>query len=252
MVEYEATTVAIDRPGDVALLKIQAGAPLPFLPLADKSEPAEDDTVVGLAIPDGSSQRIQSWVAKVTGRNHSHNPGDRHFFIDYLIKPGYSGGPVCNLRGEVLGQAAALVSIKHPNIASEIPGRTSVSYADKASAVARPLRQRPALEGRPSLEWVNRQGWRILAPVPRVLADLGVEEGDLIVWATTRRADRYSVEDDRIGCVWDEKKPGLYSVSMGKDFLSKAMEDAGVGGWLLLRLARGEESRVAQVRLQGT
>ncbi|MBE7557666.1 serine protease [bacterium] len=251
-VEYEATIIAYDRASDLALLKIHSETTFPYIPLAAESRPKEGDAVFGFAIPDGASHRIQSWTGTVTGRNHSQFSGENVFFVDYLIKPGYSGGPVCNLKGEVIGQSSALVAISHPNIDSEIPGRTSVCLADRQHPVMRPLRQRPTLESRPGLEWVEKQGWRFTETVPKALADIGVEAGDVIVWATHRRCDRYGVEDGRIVCIWDEKKTGVWDVSANKEALGKAMENAGVGGWLLLRLARGGQSRVAQVRIQGT
>ncbi len=251
-IEYEATVLTCDRSCDLALLKIHSESTFPCLPVAEQAAPREGDTVVGFAIPDGSSQRIQSWVGRVTGRNHSQFPGENLFFVDFLIKPGYSGGPVCNLKGEVVGQSAALVAISHPNIDSEIPGRTSVALADREHAALRPLKQRPTLESRPALEWVDKQGWRLTDPVPKTLTDIGVEVGDVIVWATGRRCDRYGVENGHITCVWDEQKSGVWDVSSGKDVLGKAIDSAGVGGWLLLRLKRGPESYVAQVRIQGS
>ena len=247
-IEYEAEVVGFDRGGDLALLKITTGRKLRYLPITDGSGVGEGDRVVGFAIPRGRAQEIQSWSATVTAQNHSHLEADHVFFMDYLIMPGYSGGPVCNLLGEVVGQAAALVSIRHPNIESDIPERTTVHPVHAKMRMLEAMTREPKLEGKPELAWDKGKGMRI-ASAPGALSKLGVAEGDVITWATIRRCDRYVEKDGALACEWEGSR-GVFEVKDGEKFLANALDAAGVGGWLLVRLDRNGEEHVRQLRVE--
>jgi S1-C subfamily serine protease len=251
ILELEATIVGFERGGDLALLKVYTTRPLPFLPLADKSAPREGQRVAGFAAAFGNARRIQGWSGEVTARTFSSRDGEKAFFVDYLIKPGYSGGPVCNMKGRVIGQSAGLVAIRHPNIADELPGRTSVKYAQSDMAVFKALKQTPMLDGDPKIEWEKGKGYRLDAPLSSSLIDMGLKPGDIITRASTRRCSRYLEKDGKIICEWDKDDGGVYEAKEGKNFLEKALEDAGVGGWILLTLKRDEEQRVLQLRVEG-
>ncbi len=94
--------VATDPHGDLALLKIEdAGdAPLSALPLAASDGLESGQTVFAIGSPLGLERTVSEGI--VSQRNR---PLDGHLYIQTTVQlnPGNSGGPLFNLRGEVVG-----------------------------------------------------------------------------------------------------------------------------------------------------
>jgi serine protease Do len=107
-----ARIVGRDEASDVALLKVEAGRRLAALRLgqSDQLEVAEWVMVVGS--PFGLSSSVTLGIISHTGRADIAPQGHEgyHDFIqtDAPINPGSSGGPLINLRGEVVGIATAI------------------------------------------------------------------------------------------------------------------------------------------------
>jgi serine protease Do len=102
---YTAAVVAADEGEDLALLKIPA-AGLPQVPLADSTKVQLLQRVVAMGYPEPGFGRdltvaegqITSIRSNVPGRE-----GKETFQTDAAIYHGSSGGPLFNLRGEVIG-----------------------------------------------------------------------------------------------------------------------------------------------------
>jgi serine protease Do len=107
-----ASVVGQDESTDVALLKVDAGRPLPVLPLgsSDRLQIAEWVMVVGN--PFGLSHTVTLGIVSQIGRT-AIAPVGRDGYYDFIqtdapINPGSSGGPLVNMRGEVVGIATAI------------------------------------------------------------------------------------------------------------------------------------------------
>ena len=107
-----ARLVGRDEPSDVALLKIDAGYPLPALPLGDSDRIRIAEWVLVVGNPFGLAHTVTAGIVSHTGRSDVA-PVGRDGYFDFIqtdapINPGNSGGPLLNLRGEVVGMATAI------------------------------------------------------------------------------------------------------------------------------------------------
>jgi serine protease Do len=107
-----ARVVGTDGESDVALLKVNAPHPLPFVPLGDSDRIAVAEWVMVIGSPFGLDHSVTVGVVSHTGRSDISpvgRPGTYDFIqTDASINPGNSGGPVLDLRGEVIGIATAV------------------------------------------------------------------------------------------------------------------------------------------------
>jgi serine protease Do len=107
-----ARVVGKDAESDVALLKVDAGRPLPFVSLGDSDRIAVAEWVLVIGSPFGLDHSVTLGIVSHTGRSDISpvgRPGTYDFIqTDAPINPGNSGGPVLNLRGEVIGIATAV------------------------------------------------------------------------------------------------------------------------------------------------
>lgn len=100
--EMEGKVVGRDPATDVALVKIEA-ANLPHVTLADPKDLKVGEWVVAIGSPYGFENSVTAGIVSATGRSL---PGDAYVpFIqtDVAVNPGNSGGPLFNLKGEVVG-----------------------------------------------------------------------------------------------------------------------------------------------------
>ena len=129
-----AKVIGADAESDVALLKVDAGRPLPTVPLGDSDHIAIAEWVLVIGSPFGLDHTVTKGIVSHTGRTDISpvgRPGSYDFIqTDASINPGNSGGPILNLRGEVIGIATAVnatgqgIGFAIPiNMAKEIVGQ---------------------------------------------------------------------------------------------------------------------------------
>jgi S1-C subfamily serine protease len=103
---YSAVVVAVDKPNDLALLRIDA-AGLTALKLADSSmlQAAEDVKAVGFPLSDVLGRGVKITSGTISGI--VNDPNGQRLQVDITINPGNSGGPLINNLGEVVGVNSA-------------------------------------------------------------------------------------------------------------------------------------------------
>jgi len=109
----KARLIGIDRPSDLALLKIEDDEPLPYLPLADARSVRVGEMVVAIGNPFGLKHTLTDGLISARDRKlpREVKGSENHFLqTNALINPGNSGGPLINLRGEVVGVNMAIVA----------------------------------------------------------------------------------------------------------------------------------------------
>lgn len=114
--DYPAELIGGEREKDLALLKIaspgQQNQTFPSVPIGDSDKVAVGDKVIAIGNPFGLTQTVTSGI--ISARRKRLPIGGivlRDVFqTDVPISPGNSGGPLLNLRGEVIGINTAIFS----------------------------------------------------------------------------------------------------------------------------------------------
>jgi S1-C subfamily serine protease len=116
--KYPATILARDPLSDIAILKIQDGAALPFLSLGDSSHLELGEQVIAIGNALGLFQNtvsagiISGLSRSITAQIDSSSPVQEiHGLIqtDAAINPGNSGGPLVTINGKVIGINVAII-----------------------------------------------------------------------------------------------------------------------------------------------
>ena len=102
--EYTARLIGRDQASDLALLKITAPKPLPFVRFGDSTRARVGDWVVAIGNPFGLGGTVtQGIVSAVHRSTELGGRADRFIQTDAAINQGNSGGPMFNLAGDVIG-----------------------------------------------------------------------------------------------------------------------------------------------------
>src|SRR5690606_15895671 len=122
--ELTARVAGSDMGTDTALIKVDAGRPLPALPLGTSEDVQVADWVIVIGNPFGLSQTVSVGVVSFKGRTDVM-PGGRDIDFDYIqtdacINPGSSGGPVLDATGRVVAVANA-VNVSGQGIGFAVP-----------------------------------------------------------------------------------------------------------------------------------
>jgi len=112
--KLEASLVGFDRQTDLALIKIEPRKPLPVPVLGDSNTASVGEWIIAVGNPYGFDRTVYFGIVSGKGRTlsslNSYQDADSgyEFTTDFIqtdasIDPGSSGGPLVNLRGEVIG-----------------------------------------------------------------------------------------------------------------------------------------------------
>jgi serine protease Do len=130
--EFKAKIIGSDKRTDVALLKIE-GSNLPRLTMGDSDKIRAGEWVLAIGSPFGLDNTVTAGIVSAKARD----TGDYLPLIqtDVAVNPGNSGGPLINLKGEVVGI--------NSQIYSRSGGFMGISFAvpiDEALRVAEQLK----------------------------------------------------------------------------------------------------------------
>lgn len=111
--KYRADVKYSDVTGDLAILKINSPTPFAAAALGDSDMVQTGDIVLAVGSPFGLSQTVTSGI--ISDANRSVLIGGRQFSgliqTDAAINRGSSGGPLVNIKGEVIGINTAIYSM---------------------------------------------------------------------------------------------------------------------------------------------
>ncbi len=109
--EYPATLAGRDAASDLAVLKISAGKPLPFVKFGDSRSARVGDWVIAIGNPFGLGGTVTSGIISAVYRNTGSGTAyDRYLQTDASINRGNSGGPMFDMKGNVIGINNAIFS----------------------------------------------------------------------------------------------------------------------------------------------
>ena len=100
--EFEAKVIGSDAKSDVAVLKIDAHD-LPVVKLGDPRGLQVGEWVVAIGSPFGFENSVTAGIVSAKGRTLPDDSYVPFIQTDVAVNPGNSGGPLFNLRGEVVG-----------------------------------------------------------------------------------------------------------------------------------------------------
>ncbi|MFN3990141.1 MAG: DegQ family serine endoprotease [Erythrobacter sp.] len=109
--EYEAELVGADAASDLAVLKIKASRTFPFVTFGDSSKSRVGEWVVAIGNPFGLGGTVTSGIISAVYRNTGQGGAyDRYIQTDASINRGNSGGPLFDMKGQVIGINNAIFS----------------------------------------------------------------------------------------------------------------------------------------------
>ena len=100
--EYEAKIVGTDPGTDLALLKVQA-KDMPFIELGDSGQVKVGEWVLAIGNPLGMEHTVTAGIVSYKGRQIDTQSYQDFIQTDAAINRGNSGGPLINMKGEVVG-----------------------------------------------------------------------------------------------------------------------------------------------------
>jgi S1-C subfamily serine protease len=243
--EWDAEVVGLAADKDLAVLRIKAGRDrLVPLPVGTSSDLAVGQKVLAIGNPFGLDQTLTTGVVSALGRE-LQSPSGRTIRdviqTDAAINPGNSGGPLLDSSGRLIGVNTAIFS---PSGAS-----AGIGFAVPVDTVRRLIPQL-IRNGKPIMPGIG-----IVALSSRWTARLnleGVVIRDVARGSAAARAGLQGLSmsrsgrivlGDRVVAVNDKKVRNL------DDFLD-ALESAGVGAQVTLKVVRDERERGVRVRLE--
>ncbi|WP_225425803.1 Do family serine endopeptidase [Pelagerythrobacter rhizovicinus] len=108
--EYPAELVGADAASDLAVLKINRDEPFPFVEFGDSRQTRAGDWVIAIGNPFGLGGTVTSGIVSSVLRTAGSGPYDRYIQTDASINRGNSGGPLFDMRGNVIGINNAILS----------------------------------------------------------------------------------------------------------------------------------------------
>jgi serine protease Do len=97
-----------DAKTDLAVVRLESKAPLPFLALGDSDAMEIGDRVLAVGAPFRLLGTVTAGIVSAKGRNLNLHRYEDFLQTDAAINPGNSGGPLINLEGKVIGINAAI------------------------------------------------------------------------------------------------------------------------------------------------
>src|SRR5688572_3116031 len=108
---YPAIVVGVDTETDVAVIKIEAPKDLPTVTLGDSNTTEVGDWVLAMGSPFGLDQTVTAGIiSKKERESPFFSTFQRFLQTDAAINRGNSGGPLVNMRGEVIGMNSQIAT----------------------------------------------------------------------------------------------------------------------------------------------
>lgn len=187
--EYAAKVVGQDARTDVAVLKIEASK-LPVVRIGDPQGLKAGEWVIAIGSPFGFDNSVTAGIVSATARSLN---GDYTPFIqtDVAVNPGNSGGPLFNLRGEVIGINSQIYSRTggYQGVSFAIPIDVAINVKNQLVASGKVERGRIGV----GIQEVNQalaDSFRLARPRGALVSqvdedgpadDAGLEPGDVIL-----------------------------------------------------------------------
>jgi len=170
--QYKASVVGVDEKTDLALLKLDADTPLPFVEMGNSDIAEVGDWVIAVGNQFGLGGTATAGIISARGRDIQSGPFDDFLQIDAPINRGNSGGPLFDGTGKVIGINTAIYSPSGGNV-----GIGFAIPSNMASEIITELRS----NGQVSRGWLGVQ----IQPVTEEIAEsLGLDKASGVLVAS--------------------------------------------------------------------
>jgi serine protease Do len=253
--ELQATLVGRDEKTDLALLKVDAGHPLPSTNWGNSDELRIGDWVMAIGNPFGLGGTVTAGIVSARGRQIG-GAYDDYIQTDASINRGNSGGPLFDMNGQVIGINTAIFS--------QTGGSVGIGFAIPSSLAKNVIAQIRQY-GKPKRGWLGvriqtvndelAEGLRLPAAKGALVANVtddgpadkaGIKQGDVVLRfdnkeVTASRSLPRIVAETAINkkvevVVWRQGKEMSFNVVVGeltedveKAALSQPDEEPGTG-----------------------
>lgn len=186
--EFKAKIIGTDKRTDVALVKIE-GSHLPRLMFGDSNKIKVGEWVIAIGSPFGLDNSVSAGIISAKSRD----TGDYLPLIqtDVAVNPGNSGGPLINMRGEVIGINSQIYSRSggYMGISFAVPIDEAIRVSEQLKSSGKVARGRIGVQigdvtkdVAESLGLAKAQGALVQRVEPGAPAEKsGVEAGDIIL-----------------------------------------------------------------------
>lgn len=132
--------VGADPHNDLAVLKIDAGQ-LPAAPWGKSDQLEVGDPVLAVGNPYGFERTVTAGIVSAKDREGATALGSQEFLqTDAAVNPGNSGGPLVNLKGEVVGINTAIYGRSYQGISFAIPSEQAKAVYERLRAGGKVVR----------------------------------------------------------------------------------------------------------------
>jgi serine protease Do len=133
---------------DLALLKVNAGKPVPSLRFGDSDRLRTGDPVLVIGNPVGLGSTVTAGIVSALDRITPESEVGSFFQVDAPLNMGNSGGPVFNMEGEVIGVSTAFAT------AGNEGGSVGLGFAIPSTETQMTI-NRLKTDGRDSFGWIG-------------------------------------------------------------------------------------------------
>ena len=164
--EFSAIPLLSDEQSDLAVLKVDTAAPLPFLNLRQSETVEVGELVLAIGNPFGVGQTVSSGIVSGLARSGAAQESGRGYFIqtDAPINPGNSGGALVDISGRLIGI--------NTSILTRSGGSNGIGFAIPASLVRQFVAQAKAGYTKFQRPWAGMSGQPL---TPDLANGLGVD-----------------------------------------------------------------------------
>jgi serine protease Do len=272
--EYRAKVVGVDPQTDIAVLKID-GKNLPTVRLGKANDVRVGEWVVAIGSPFGFENTVTSGIVSAKSRALPDGSYVPFLQTDVAVNPGNSGGPLFNMKGEVIGINSQIYTRSggYQGVSFAIPIDTAVNVKDQLVQTGKVQRGRLGVviqEVNQSLAGsfgLPKAGGALVASVESgsPAAKAGIRSGDVVLKIDGADVGNSLDLTSHVGSmkpgstakleVWRDGKPQQIAVKIGETPVGKtaaaAPEKADLSGSRLgvaVRSLSPEEQKQASVQ----
>lgn len=144
--EFKAKIIGSDTRSDIALIKINATS-LPVAPIGNPQQLQVGEWVIAIGSPFGFENSVTAGIVSAKGRSLPDENYVPFIQTDVAVNPGNSGGPLFNMKGQVIGINSQIFSRSggYMGVSFAIPIDVAMQVADQLKAYGKVKRGRLGL-----------------------------------------------------------------------------------------------------------